>query len=550
MKSRISFFNFTVFFKDLLRLLPLWAIYLLLGVLFLFLKPIVSSNPIDYSDSLAFQKLTDNLCYLEYLIPVFAIITAQIIFGDLFSPRRSNALHALSIRREGWFLTHIAAGLVASIVPNLLLSLSFLPLPGNGWDLIGGWVLFITEFYLLLFSFAVFSAMCSGNRIGASAIYLLFLFGPFFLYWVAETIYLPLLYGLLYNKIDPYYLSPYIGLLYSGRRTLFVDMIYYLSVDDILRSNIIHFAVTSILMLVISLLLYRRRKLECAGEVMAFRWMRPVFVVLFTLGVGVCAEFIGSEFFGINYIFLIIGIVMGYVSSQMLLQRTIKVFSLKSLGGFAAIAVSLALSIGLSVLDPMGITRWTPNLDQVESVAISNTHDPSPFPRDTIFHYDHYYTEPATIEAWINVHQKLIDDGQPKGDSHGVRIIYTMKNGRKVLRHYLYPAEGDTAQLIQQQKRDPKLVLGYTDWDAFLRSVSGAELGARKLDGAQVYSVLEAVREDIEAGNIQRTRGISYIYRYYETVTINLHDRTTIMLNVTDDDGSIAQWKSENIPSN
>ena len=104
--------------------------------------------------------------------------------------------------------------------------------------------------------------------------------------------------------------------------------------------------------------------------------------------------------------------------------------------------------------------------------------------------------------------------------------------------------------LIQQQKRDPKLVLGYTDWDAFLRSVSGAELGARKLDGAQVYSVLEAVREDIEAGNIQRTRGISYIYRYYETVTINLHDRTTIMLNVTDDDGSIAQWKSENIPSN
>ena len=70
MKSRISFFNFTVFFKDLLRLLPLWSIYLLLGVLFLFLKPIVSSNPIDYSDSLAFQKLTDNLCYLEYLIPV------------------------------------------------------------------------------------------------------------------------------------------------------------------------------------------------------------------------------------------------------------------------------------------------------------------------------------------------------------------------------------------------------------------------------------------------------------------------------------------------
>ena len=50
------------------------------------------------------------------------MLTAQLLFGDLYHSRLCNALHAMPVTREGWFLTHSAAGLAfyAYIVPFLI----------------------------------------------------------------------------------------------------------------------------------------------------------------------------------------------------------------------------------------------------------------------------------------------------------------------------------------------------------------------------------------------------------------------------------------------
>ena len=64
-------------------------------------------------------------------------------------------------------------------------------------------------------------------------------------------------------------------------------------------------------------------------------------------------------FFGsgtLSTLFLVMGILVGYFTAQMLLGRTVKVFRLRNLAGCAVILCALSLSVWITRLDPLGIT--------------------------------------------------------------------------------------------------------------------------------------------------------------------------------------------------
>ena len=111
-----SFFNTTVLKKDLTRFLPLWVIYLILGLL------IFSTTLGDMYFSVA-RFAANSLNWLSVVTMIYALITAQLLFGELFQSKLCNAIHALPVRREGLFFSHFAAGLIMQMGPNLAIAL-------------------------------------------------------------------------------------------------------------------------------------------------------------------------------------------------------------------------------------------------------------------------------------------------------------------------------------------------------------------------------------------------------------------------------------------
>ena len=105
MKLKTSFFNLTAFKKNLLRFSPIWALY----TVFLLVAFFGSTG----QDSVYVAR--DAVYMIRGMAPVNLIyggLCAMFLFGDLFNSRLCNALHAFPVRREGWLLTGIAAGIL------------------------------------------------------------------------------------------------------------------------------------------------------------------------------------------------------------------------------------------------------------------------------------------------------------------------------------------------------------------------------------------------------------------------------------------------------
>ena len=110
MKLKTSFFDFAVLKKDLLRFSPVWALYLIGGLL-------VTQGGLagDPGRSIA-STLGYSVSSMGMVNLIFGALIAYLLFGDLFRGKMCNALHALPVRREAFFLSHVVAGLLMFLV--------------------------------------------------------------------------------------------------------------------------------------------------------------------------------------------------------------------------------------------------------------------------------------------------------------------------------------------------------------------------------------------------------------------------------------------------
>jgi ABC-2 type transport system permease protein len=197
---------------------------------------------------------------------------------------------------------------------------------------------------------------------------------------------------------------------------------------------------------VVALLLYRRRQLECAGEFMAVKVLNPVFLVIYSLVVaavfhGMCVLFMDGE----SWIFLLIGLAVGYFTGQMLLKRTTRVFGMRQLRGFAVLALCFALSFVVTFLDPLNITGWVPEAEKVSAVMINNKE----------------LTDPALVEQVILFHEEVTKeyDGYENHSDKRLTLAYRMKSGRIVRRAYWVDIDSVAGELLRPVVSSPEFVL-------------------------------------------------------------------------------------------
>ena len=523
MKSRTSFFNGTVLKKDITRFAPVWALYTVFLII-LFLSgqredPTLSANAIAnlLSEMAIFSLIYGGLC-------------ANILFGDLFQGRMCNALHALPITRESWFATHALAGLLFCIVPSVVGAIFLMAFVQQFYYMALLWLAVTVLQFLFFFGLGIFSTMCAGNRLGMAAVYMIINLFSLLVYVLAKEIYEPLLYG-IEMVLDPFqFFCPVAHLTASNLLSFDYDHINGHFVNGHIGEFypevwVYLFAVAAIGIALgfLALLLYRKRKLECAGDFVAFRGLAPVFLLICTLACGVFLYALSSVFgFAVDYILMAIGVIVGFFAGLMLLERTVRVFSKKNFLRFVILAVVLTASLVLTKLDPLRITWYAPEVGEIASMQVYQDTDRSRF-NSTV--YDSYWLEsPQQIETFRNVHTTLMTERWTKTDgcSH-LYVHYKLKNGREVIRYYAIDEHTAAYDPLKAHFSDYRYLFNCDSWDSLSNGAftslsldlynydkyteytrpAAMELASMDIEEREkIAEFMEALRKDCDAGNM------------------------------------------------
>lgn len=126
--------------------------------------------------------------------------------------------------------------------------------------------------------------------------------GAFILYYIINTLYTPMLFGVVtpdrwvslltpvadmtngaYVEVENFH---QLSLRFYGRES---EMVAAFSVDGGKFTSLLIYAAVGIVFAIVGLLLYRKRNLECAGDAIAFPILQPLFQLVCAVGVGTLA---------------------------------------------------------------------------------------------------------------------------------------------------------------------------------------------------------------------------------------------------------------------
>lgn len=562
MPSKTSFFNKTTFRKDLTRFFPLWGLYalcLLLGLVMLV------DEEQKYWIANNFAKLPTSMAPINL---VYALVAAAVLFGDLYNTRMCYGLHALPMSRGSWFASHVLSGILFSLVPTAVMAVVALPMLAgtpvtNAWQLSLYWFAITNLQYLFFFGLAVLCALCAGNWLGLAALYGLVNFGAFIITVLVEAFYTPLLPGVVTPSDLTYFFFPMLNLMLHDLivmnrvSTLDEKGIEHLSGSFTLSSTwgyLLALAVIGLVLLAVAYLLYRRRKLESAGDFLAVPKLAPVLAVAMAL-TGAAAVWIVMNSTGILYsqedamilLLAFAGLAVSWFAGQMLLNRSTQVFHLRQWAGLGILTLVIAVSLVLTKMDVLGIADWLPQPEDVKSVTYSfnagdTLEDEAGIADMVQLHnlcLEEKLTDEQLQEKYRVFHEEHPDEPYPY-DYQQVSLTYHLKNGRTVQRRYYLRTDGEGEELLRHYSgtlgaifgmyremsdvKTPEDLMGYVGKPEYI-SVGSFTLEEEYLTAETVRNLFEAIIADAEAGNMSQ---IYYYHpdkeftnQYDETVTIN-----------------------------
>ena len=421
MRSATLYFNFTLFRKNLSRFWPIWGLY---GFLWLMLLPVNVLVNGEYMSRGQARMLPLEYCsgYLGaavFFSLVFGILAAMAVFSYLYSSRSAGFLHTLPLRREGLFLTNYLSGLAFLIVPNLaVFLLSVLVEAAFGilvFSSLFTWLVVTCLLNLFFYSFAVFCAMFTGhilalpafygilNILAAGLCYLLqdmasrFLFGFTGAAWMekAATWLTPIL-----------YLGQHTGIEYGEAGT---NSAYFSGLGYVFLLALVGVAFAGL-----ALVVYRRRQLESAGDVVSVGWVKPVF----QYGVAFCCSItLGSLFDNIFssllprsawilLAWMLLWGAFGCFVAAMLLHKSFWVFK-PCWTSCAVFLAALTAAMCLMELDGFGFERRVPAAAQVERVYLSSVRS---YPDDDLRWNTYTLEDPELIQQLVELHQRITQE--------------------------------------------------------------------------------------------------------------------------------------------
>ena len=532
MKLKVCFCNKTVLKTDITRFAPVWASYLL-GLAMMVLLQFSGGSDDAAKTSIVYDF--NRLCMLGVGINgLYALVVVQALFGDLLNPRLCNALHAMPVTRDGYYGAHLIAGLLFALVPNCLVLLPtslLLPRQVASVSLLA--LLALSLQYIFYLGTALTAVQLAGNRIGMVLIYGILNFATVLLYWFVAMVFIPLTYGKDISISWVARICPTVAM-YEDTYFAPVDHSYYIgdtyhyvfdgiSMGDVwLKAAVC--AGLGVVCMAIAQLLYRKRRLETAGDLVAYSILSPFFLALYTLTVAAFLHLAVTQLTQgaiSEYFFLPLGLIAGYVTGLMLLRRTSRVFRwrlLVPLGGILAVCALCVLSIAT---DAFHVIRRVPDAQDVQSVVLAPVQMSYSNAALTL-------TEKDEIEDILAYHQGALRNWQKQvgdcllqrdghwspGDYYNIQLRYTLKNGSTFQRRYFLEKENPAYDRLKPYLSTPELSLGMdestfraavanaTSGESYFYAVDGGVVADKGRKFTNFAGLANAVLADCQEGNL------------------------------------------------
>ena len=453
MKSKISFFNAGLFKSTLRRFWPLWFVHF--GGWFLFMPMLTLFNGIGQNRTSDFVlDITRQAVFASPIVScLMAIITAMAVFSFMYNSRSTGLIASLPMRRETVFGSVWLGGVAAVICSNIVIALlSFVFSLGAVSDTAFAfkavmiWFAAYSMQFLLFFGMATITAVMTGSIVVLPVLFFIFNFIAVGMEAIVRAHFSCLIWGMESYSFDCVldFLSPVVYMLGNFQFDSLYDYNQLSNVRTLVAVTYTHWTATVIycaaglIFSAAALLIFKRRRMEAAGDVIAVRCLKPVF----KYGVTACSALCGGLLlYTLLYaIFnnpalsvvimipsLIIFALVGYFGARMLLEKSFHVFHDGWVGLIIVCCLCAVFTLGCD-LDVFGIGRYVPDESSIESMIVSESGEIRS--KEGISEFR------ALHESIVKDRDKYTDPGVNYRDNETFYFRYTLKNGRQVLREY------------------------------------------------------------------------------------------------------------------
>ena len=379
---------------------------------------------------------------LRFVHCVLPVVMSVSCFGYLHDKAAVTTVHARPTTRVQLFHQASLQGFLLMLIPIVLIALLMLPLGGAqvspGYEnvtspasifTLKNSVLFIVKSGIILaviYALSNLAAVLAGNR-AIHALLAIFLNAfPVCIVALFQTVLEAMWYGYEAGFDHMKYLHP---------------ALFGFNAHDM--GGWIFFVVITAVIYAVSVLAYKRVRLERVGDACYFPVIADILCIVLTfmfsvtLGMIFAALLPDDAYDGkLSFIlFTLITSVIGLIVTRMIADSTTRVFNRKLLKTAGIFAVCIAIFFAVSVFDVTGYQKRIPEASQIESVEIC-----------TMFDDQYEGTWPnlsseEAVEAVRTLHTSVVDSLQEEDENEEymdgyVKLCYHLKNGRMLERRY------------------------------------------------------------------------------------------------------------------
>lgn len=584
MKSKISFFNAGLFRSTLRRFWPLWTIHFAGWLLFLPVLTLMNNLGPNKSTKFIFAICESAVFASSIVAFIMAILAAMAVFSFMYSSRSTGLIASLPVRREAIFGSAWLGGVFAVLASNLVIALlTFLfSLGANintalAFKAAFTWLGVYSMQFILFYGIASLTAVMTGSIAVLPILYIIFNFLAVGMETIIRLDFSCLIWGMSNVSFDCVldFLSPLVYMLENFTPVLKYNTPYTydtyglaLQTSECISFTFDHwlpsaiYCVVGLVFSAAALMIFRRRRMESAGDVVAVRCMRPVF----KYGVTVCSALCGglllytvlfalfesrSASVFIMILSMIIFAFIGYFGAKMLLEKSFHVFR-GSWVGFIVVCCLCAVFTLCCDLDVCGIGAYVPKEGSIKSITV--------YQRGPV-------EDPAIIENYRQLHEKIVsykDEYEHivySDDTESIMFEYKLKNGRTVSREYTLPMDDENVERYYELANTPNLLL-----ERFSPSIPADEehcsqailyIGDNQIIDLTPAQAIDFYRNallpDIKAGHkvISRTYDdiIATMYITFEQAIDNsrYYDSQDIVVEITTDCTECISWIKANL---
>ncbi len=509
MTSKISLFNKGIYKSTVRRYM--WGSVLYFIILFMLTSMIILFD-VDKDDTWRYMEqygealILDDVClffpqFVAYFVPT---VVALLIFRFVHSKKTSVFVHSLPVSRTANYISSVLAGFTLMAAPVILNGVILIILSLTGYGLFFDVAsCFVWMGINLLTIFLMFSASCFVSMLTGNSFAMVGLNGLIHcIVLILTAAFAALAACFVYGYYDTN------QLLYSVMEWNFVaylidiaNKISFGNTPPFDWSKFIIMIVCAKVFYVLGWLLYKKRRMETAEEVAAFKCLNPIYKYLVTFTAALGAFALLSEYLADNLtlpilVTLIVSIVV-YFAAEMILKKTFKVW--RAYKGYGIFAVVFAAVICVfAFTNFFGYETRIPDGEKVEKVAI--------------YQYYHQDGEPnmsdaGIIEYAIDVHNDLtqkeniytVKDHPDYNYDTALHIKYKLKNGRTISRRYPV-SEAKAVEVMENLYKSKNYKMKHSEvFRDDIGEIYQIELNNRTYikDREQIEALYSAMRQDV-----------------------------------------------------